>query len=86
MTPSWSGLKKRLQDSARDGRLLIEPGNELLTVTRQAELLGIPRRSVYYQPVVNVERLALDKLHMNTLDEIYTRYPFYGSRRMQVDV
>jgi putative transposase len=55
-------------------------------VTRQAELLGLARRSIYYQPVVNVERCALDKLHMNAIDEIYTRYPFYGSRRMQVEL
>ena len=55
-------------------------------MARQAELLGIARRSVYYQPVVNVERFALDKLHMNAIDEIYTSYPFYGSRRMRIEL
>jgi putative transposase len=86
VTPSWSGSKKRHQALRLDGRKLIEPGNPYLTVTRQAELLGIARRSVYYQPVVNVERLALDKLHMNAIDEIYTSYPFYGSRRMRIEL
>ncbi len=86
MTPNWSGSKKRHQALHLDGRKLIDSGNPYLTVTRQAELLGIARRSVYYQPVVNVERLALDKLHMNAIDEIYTSYPFYGSRRMRVEL
>jgi putative transposase len=84
--PNWNGLKKRHPDLRRDGRGLIEPDHPQLTVTRQAELLGLARRSIYYQPVVNVERLALDKLHMNAIDEIYTKYPFYGSRRMQVEL
>ena len=51
----------------------------LLPITRQAELLGIARQSVYYQPVlVSVEELEMK----NQIDEIYTKYPFYGSRRV----
>lgn len=86
MTPSWSGLKKRLQDSPVDARVLIEPDSSLITTTRQSELLGVPRRSLYYHPVVNPEREVLDKLHMNAIDAIYTAYPFYGSRRMKVEL
>lgn len=89
---SWSGLKKRQTNSAHSPpkasalKSLLEPNHPSLPISRQAELLGVSRRSIYYQPVVNVERLALDKLHMNAIDEIYTRYPFYGSRRMRVEL
>jgi putative transposase len=64
----------------------VEPDSTLITTTRQTELLGIPRRSLYYHPVVNPEREALDKLHMNAIDAIYTDYPFYGSRRMKIEL
>jgi len=31
-------------------------------------------------PVINEVQLDLDKVHMNAVDEIYTAYPFYGTR------
>jgi putative transposase len=65
---------------------LVEPEHPVLPLTRQTELLGINRSSYYYQPVVNETELARTKLHMNTLDNIYTECPFYGTRRMQVEL
>lgn len=50
-----------------------------MSITRQAELLNISRSNVYYVPRLNEQ----DILAMHALDEIYTQYPFYGSRRMQ---
>jgi len=50
-----------------------------LTVTTQANLLGISRAAVYYQPVP-VDPVNLDL--MNRVDKLYTDYPFYGSRKM----
>lgn len=50
-----------------------------LYITTQADLLGISRGSVYYQPVA-VSPLNLDL--MNRIDRLYTAYPFYGSRMM----
>jgi len=45
----------------------------------QAELLTISRASLYYQSAVpSAEELALKR----RIDEIYTAYPFYGSRRI----
>jgi putative transposase len=42
-------------------------------------LLGLNRSSVYYEPAAETaENLAL----MRRMDEHYTKYPFYGSRRM----
>ena len=49
-----------------------------LILVRQADLLDIARSSLYYVPRVN-ER---DQKIMNTIDEIYTEYPFYGSRKI----
>jgi len=48
-------------------------------VRRQCELLGLNRSTVYYQPAAETEEnLAL----MRRIDQQYTAYPFYGSRRM----
>lgn len=46
---------------------------------KQAELLGISRSSVYYQPVP-VDSVTLAVMHR--IDEIYTKRPFYGVRRI----
>ena len=49
----------------------------------QAELLGISRYSLYYQPKpVDFETLTI----MNSIDELYTKRPFYGSRRIAKDL
>jgi putative transposase len=52
-----------------------------LTVKRQAELLGISRSSVYTIPApTSPETLVLQ----HAIDELYTRHPYYGQRRMIV--
>lgn len=48
-------------------------------MTRQAQLLGIARSSIYYAPRPDLEDIQI----MHALDQLYTRWPFYGSRRMQ---
>ena len=54
-----------------------------LSLKTQAELLSLSRSSLYYQPVpVSAEEVALK----HAIDEIYTRYPFYGSRRVTVEL
>lgn len=53
-----------------------------LSVARQSQLVGVSRSGLYYQPMVNEE----DILTMNALDEIFTACPFYGSRRMKVEL
>jgi len=44
-------------------------------------LLGISRSSLYYQPVGPSSKEIAIK---HRIDELYTQYPFYGSRRMLV--
>ena len=50
-----------------------------ISLSRQAELLDISRASLYYQPIVNPADIKI----MGYIDEIYTDYPFYGSRRIK---
>jgi|TARA_B100000959_G_scaffold116764_1_gene122836 putative transposase len=54
-----------------------------LSVARQCALLDVPRSSYYYRPQpVRAEELVV----MRAIDEIYTSSPFYGSRRVQVEL
>lgn len=54
-----------------------------LTLTKQSQLLNIARSSLYYKPVpVSEEEQRL----LNLLDEIYTRLPYYGSRRLAYEL
>jgi putative transposase len=58
---------------------MIEPDHRALSVTRQCELLGLPRASYYHQPQPEPEEnLRL----MRLIDETYLAYPFFGSRQM----
>ena len=50
-----------------------------MSVTRQCELLGLPRSTCYYKPVgESLENLTL----MRRIDQLYLKWPFYGSRKM----
>jgi putative transposase len=54
-----------------------------LPLSVQAELLSLSRSSLYYQPVPpSAEEVALK----HRIDEIYTAYPFFGSRRITVQL
>lgn len=65
--------------SVRDKRALVEPKLIDISVTRQCELLGIARSGLYYRPLSEPdENLVL----LRILDETYTKYPYFGSRRM----
>ena len=51
-----------------------------LSLTRQAELLGISRGSLYYEPrPVSEDDLRL----MRRIDELHMEFPFAGSRMMK---
>lgn len=61
---------------------MIERG-EKLTVKRQTELLGLSRSNVYYVPRALPER---DLVLMRRLDELHLQWPFYGSRKLTVEL
>ena len=54
-----------------------------MSLSLQADLLSLSRSSLYYQPVPpEATEVALK----HRIDEIYTAYPFYGSRRITVQL
>ena len=76
---NWTGLKKKLTSPIELKRQWIEPKYEAISIRRQCELLGLNRSTLYYQPTpVSDEELQV----MRLIDKIYTRCPFYGSRRI----
>jgi putative transposase len=59
---------------------MIEHG-AALPVTRQAEILGLPRSSVYYEAVAATE---LDLALMQRIDELHLERPFMGARMLRL--
>lgn len=65
--------------SAPDRRALLDFGHGKLSIRRQCRLLGVMRSSVYRQrQPANDNDLTV----MRRLDELFTAWPFLGSRRM----
>ncbi len=58
---------------------MIEKDNPDISISRQCELLSVSRSTLYYK---NVEKTNDDFEVMNLIDEIYTKCPFYGRRRI----
>jgi len=57
----------------------LEPEHKILSIRQQCEILGINRSNIYYR------RKATDDatlLLMRLVDEVYTKYPFFGTRKM----
>jgi putative transposase len=54
-----------------------------VTVKRQAELLALSRASVYYRPREVPER---DLLLMRRIDELHLEAPYYGARKLAVQL
>jgi putative transposase len=83
LTTQVNWLKKNLASTlSRTERLgLVERVGRELALKQQAEWLSISRSSLYYQPVLpSAEEIAIK----HRLDELYPKYPFYGSRKMTV--
>jgi putative transposase len=74
-----TGLKKNLGCSTEDKRRAIEPDSKIIPVSRQCNLLGLPKSTYYYQPCLDN---SYNEHLMRLIDEKYTRHPFYGSPRM----
>ncbi len=73
---------------SREARLgWIEAGQRELPLTRQCELAGVPRASVYRRMDAANRQVREDEEDLKLrglIDEQYTHRPFYGSRRMVV--
>ncbi len=65
---------------AREERVaLVEQADTTVALSTQADLLGLSRSSLYYQPrPAPKEEVAIK----HRLDELYTEHPFLGSRKL----
>ena len=61
---------------------MIEPKHPQLSISRQCELIGLPRSSYYRTTNFAVESEE-NLLLMRLIDEEYMRHPFLGSRKMR---
>ena len=69
--------------SPPDRRGLLDPSHASLSVRRQCALVGVARSGVYRaKPLADEGDLAV----MKRLDQLYTERPFYGSRRMTLQL
>ena len=80
---NWLKKKVALTRTRDERRRLLDRNDPELTITTQAELLSLNRTGLYYLPVPPGE----EKLHIKRrIDEIYTEYPFMGSRRITLEL
>lgn len=61
---------------------MMEPFHKKLSISKQCELLNLPRSS-YYRKDRQVGETEYNLELMRLLDEEYTRHPFYGSRKLR---
>jgi putative transposase len=84
LTTELTWLKKKLASLPRADRLaLLEREPAELPLTTQAALLELNRSGLYYVPRPVTSEEVIIK---HAIDEIYTAYPFYGSRRITVEL
>ena len=78
--PTYGILGRALETLSRATRRhLVQRGHPQASLSLQCRLLGLCRSTLYYRPrAPGPDELAL----MRRLDELYTAYPFYGSRQM----
>jgi putative transposase len=78
-----TGSKKNLSLTPDDKKKLLEPEHSEISLRRQCELLGLNRSNIYYKPREgSVQKQKLLRL----IDEIYTRSPYYGARRIAAEL
>ena len=69
-----------MADLGRPERMsLLDRGQREVSLTKQAELLNVSRSGLYYRRTVNPEDVKI----RHAIDEIFTRHPFFGSRRIK---
>ena len=66
--------------SVDEKRQYINPDHATLSISRQCELIGLPRSSYYREQLCGLESKENMQL-MRMIDEEYTRHPFFGSRK-----
>lgn len=68
--------------SVDEKRALIDPKHSRLSLRKQCDLISLSRSSFYKQSKCVMSQENLDI--MKRIDEIYTDFPYYGSRKIRV--
>jgi len=74
-------IKRKLIDKSEG----VQAKNQKPSLNRQLELLGMSKTAYYYKPVIPFNSQMHKKL-LDAIDEIHTEYPYYGTRRMVVEL
>jgi len=74
-------IKRTLIDKSEG----VQAKNQKPSLNRQLELLQISKTAYYYKPVIPFNS-QMDKKLLDAIDEIHTDYPYYGTRRMVVEL
>jgi putative transposase len=69
--------------SAPDRREMLDRDDTTLSIRRQCALLSVPRSGVYRPPRPVDDD---DMLLMRRIDELFTAHPYFGSRRMMLEL
>ena len=69
--------------STLDRRGMLDPADERLSIRRQCALVGVARSGFYRAKAPTGDT---DLVLMKRLDELFTERPFYGSRRMMLQL
>lgn len=57
--------------------------SDRISVSRQCSFLNLPRSSLYFAPKApSIQDIQL----INKVDELYTKYPFFGTRRIRTEL
>ena len=70
--------------SSRSRKEMIET-EHILSVNKQLKLLSVSKSSLYYKAIEKFSSEHDIKL-LNTIDEIYTEFPYYGTRRISEEL
>jgi putative transposase len=65
---------------------MIEPGHKELSIRRQSRLLGVNRNRLAKKPHPPRADRASDQQALAALDRLHTRWPFYGQRKLKVEL
>ena len=66
-----------------DKQILVQPDHFELSSRRQCELLDLTQSMLYYLPVgVSADDVAM----MKEIDRLFTKWPFYGSRKLLLEL
>jgi len=74
-------IKRTLIDKSEG----VQAKNQKPSLNRQLKLLGMSKTAYYYKPVIPFN-LDNDKRLLDAIDEIYTKHPYYGTRRMVIEL